>query len=310
MGGRRGCSIEHYIVKMVHCVLGSLDKDRNSAVLAVPVDYSKAFNRMLHSDILCNLIALNVPNCAVKLVKSYLTKRTMCVRYRGARSSFQNCPGGGPQGGLLTGALFCLQVNKAGRPCIARPHPSLGQQEAALNQNRTPQAPSMRNSEDPQQQPIDHATEPHHPSLGQPEEYGPALIQVLHQAPPCHDREKLHKKSFVDDLTLLERISLSNLVRKETIVGPLNWHDRFQLTLPAENSILQHQLVDLQIITEQHHMKPNRSKTKCRPFNNSKTKDVVPHLTLEEGSYLEVIYELKLVGLVLTSDNAWIAHVD
>ena len=291
-------------------LLGSLDKDRNSAVLAVPVNYSKAFNRMLHSDILCNLIALNVPNCAVKLVKSYLTKRTMCVRYRGARSSFQNCPGGGPQGGLLTGALFCLQVNKAGRPCIARPHPSLGQQEAALNQNRTPQAPSMRNSEDPQHQPMDHATEPHHPSLGQPEEYGPALIQELHQAPPCHDREKLHKKSFIDDLTLLERISLSNLVRKETIVGPLNWHDRFQLTLPPDKSILQHQLVDLQIFTEQHHMKLNKSKTKCLPFNNSNTKDFVPQLTLEEGSYLEVIYELKLVGLVLTSDNTWTAHVD
>ena len=32
MGGRRGCSIEHYIVKMVHFVLGSLDKDSNSAV--------------------------------------------------------------------------------------------------------------------------------------------------------------------------------------------------------------------------------------------------------------------------------------
>ena len=36
----------------------------------------------------------------------------------------------------------------------------------------------------------------------------------------------------------------------------------------------------------------------------------MPQLTLEEGSYLEVIYELKLVGLVLTSDNTWTAHVD
>ena len=109
MGGRKGCSVEHYIVKMVHFILESMDKDRNAAVLAVPVDYSKAFNRMLHSDILCSLTALNVPNCAVKLIKSYLTKRSMCVRHRGAISSFQSCPGGGPQGGLLTGALFCQQ---------------------------------------------------------------------------------------------------------------------------------------------------------------------------------------------------------
>lgn len=112
---------------MVHFILGSMDQDRNSAVLAVPVDYSKAFNPMLHSDILCNLIALNVPNCAVKLVKSYLTQRTMCVRYRGATSSFHDCPGGGPQGGLLTGVLFRLQVNKAGSPCIPTPLPALKQ---------------------------------------------------------------------------------------------------------------------------------------------------------------------------------------
>ena len=36
----------------------------------------------------------------------------------------------------------------------------------------------------------------------------------------------------------------------------------------------------------------------------------MPQLVLEEGSYLEVIYELKLVGLVITSDNTWTAHVN
>ena len=110
MGGRPGCSIEHYIVKMIHFILSSMDGDRNAAVLAAPVDFSKAFNRMLHSDILCKLTALNVPKCAVKLIQSYLTNRTMCVGYKGATSSFEKCPGGGPQGGLLTGVLFCLQV--------------------------------------------------------------------------------------------------------------------------------------------------------------------------------------------------------
>ena len=36
----------------------------------------------------------------------------------------------------------------------------------------------------------------------------------------------------------------------------------------------------------------------------------MPKLVLEEGSYLEVIYELTLVGLVITSDNTWTAHVN
>ena len=150
------------------------------------------------------LVYKNLPKgspCAVKLVKSYLTKRTMCVRYRAATSSFQDCPGGGPQGGLLTGALFCLQVNKAGRPCIPRPPPSLGQYGAAMDQSRTPQTPSMRNTDDTQYQTMDQTTEPQHPSIGQLEEHGPIVRQEILYVPPCHESENLHKKSFIDDLT-------------------------------------------------------------------------------------------------------------
>ena len=79
MGGVPGGSIEHYIIKVLHFIMSSMDGNRDAAVLAVPVDFQKAFNRMLHSDIVCNLSALNVPTCAVKLIQSYLTGRTMCV---------------------------------------------------------------------------------------------------------------------------------------------------------------------------------------------------------------------------------------
>ena len=164
-----------------------MDGNRDVAVLAAPVDFSKAFNRMLHSDILCNLSALNVPKCAVKLIQSYLTRRTMCVRYKGATSSFEKCPGGGPQGGLLTGVLFCLQVNKAGRPCP------------------TPELPALRQ---------DFAQ---HPAL----ELTPNLVGPV---PLCHQKENMHKKLFIDDLTLLEKIYLSKLIRKVPIIGPPNWH--------------------------------------------------------------------------------------
>ena len=77
----------------------------------------------------------------------------MCVRYKTAVSSFEKCPGGGPQGGLLTGLLFCLQVRKAGSPCklappghlpvLANTHPRMDRpQEAAPRmetQEETPQ---------------------------------------------------------------------------------------------------------------------------------------------------------------------------
>ena len=36
----------------------------------------------------------------------------------------------------------------------------------------------------------------------------------------------------------------------------------------------------------------------------------MPQLQLEDVSYLEVIYQLKLVGLVINSELSWSAHID
>ena len=126
----------------------------------------------------------------------------------------------------------------------------------------------------------------------------------------CHKKENIHKKSYIDDLTLLEKISLSKLVEKERMIGPLDWHDRFNLTLPSSHSILQHQLVDLTQYTKEHFMVLNSKKTKCIPFINSRTKDFIPQLSIEEGKHIEVIYQLKLVGVVITSDLTWNAHIN
>ena len=130
-----------------------------------------------------------------------------------------------------------------------------------------------------------------------------------HKLPLCYNKDKTHKKSFVDDLTLLEKISLKSLVKDTPIIGPQPYHGRFNLIHPKTESVLQHQLDDLVVYTKENHMVLNSKKTKCMPFNNSKTRDFIPKLSVEEGTNLEVIYKLKLVGLVLTSDLSWKEHV-
>ena len=96
----------------------------------------------------------------------------------------------------------------------------------------------------------------------------------------------------------------------ERMIGPLDWHDRFNLTLPSSHSILQHQLLDLTQYTKEHFLVLNSKKTKCIPFINSRTKDFIPQLSIEEGKHIEVIYQLKLVGVVITSDLTWNAHIN
>ena len=82
------------------------------------------------------------------------------------------------------------------------------------------------------------------------------------------------------------------------------------MTLPNQKCILQHQIGDLQDFTKTQHMKLNSNKTKCIPFINSTTKDFVPQILTEDNTYLEVIYQLKLFGIVLTSQLTWSAHVE
>ena len=305
-----------------------MDGNHDAAVLAVPVDYSKAFNRMLHSNIL-NIVAdisPPVPTCAIRLLKSYLTQRSMCLRYKGATSSFHKCPGGGPQGGLLTGLLFCIQVNKAGQPC--KIPQAIVQQEEVPATGHPPDLPPLLEEPDlrPQVQQEEVPAAGHPPDLPPLLEQPDLRLQVqqeevpatgrppdlppLQELPICHRTALINKKSYIDDLTLLEKISLSNLVGKERIIGPPPFRGRFHLKMPKEKSILQHQLEDLVVYTKQNSMILNSKKTKCLPFIMSRTKDFIPELTLEQGTNLEVIYSLKLVGLVISSDLRWQTHID
>ena len=382
----------------------------------------------------------------------------MCVRYKGATSSFHRVPGGGPQGGLLTSVLFILQVNKAGSPCEL-PHPGentfllpavhsepdevpvrgrsvilapsnlhepdqdpvngqdafdmpsnlhepaqgpvgrqdvieipfylhepdkdpVSGQDTIVNPSSLHEAAqdqvigmdafvSTSNLDEPVQEPIswqDIIITPHetaqdpvsgqeaivspsnlhepaqdsvhgqdasvNPSSMQGPAQDPIRGQNLITVPICHRKKLTHKNSFIDDLTLLEKISLKDLIEKDRIIGPLDFHDRFNLTMPENRSLLQHRLEDLREYTLNHHMILNSKKTKVFPFINSHTKDFMPQLRIENNpavpagwkfgqprpssrlesqdedvNFIEVIHQLKLVGMVITSDLTWHAHV-
>ena len=129
--------------------------------------------------------------------------------------------------------------------------------------------------------------------------------------PPCHIKKRIKKKKYVDDLSLLESLNLKTaLVPSPPVFGPLNQHEQPGLILPPEDSILQHQLADLQAFTTLNKMKINIKKTKIMPFNTTKNYDFLPQLSFPDSEPLEVIYQTKLLGITLTSNLSWQAHVD
>ena len=182
---------------MLHFILKNLDSNKPTAVIAVLVDFSKAFNRICHNRLLTILADLNIPSCALKLIASYLTNRRMCVRHSGAVSDFQQTPGGGPQGSLLIVLFFILLVNDAGRPCPIKPTLPVG----FLG---------------PEPSPSSHCPDPDQ-SLVQPHLHEVLPEDLLHDQgqvqpiPPCHNSEITDRYKYVDDLSLLETFSQHKL---------------------------------------------------------------------------------------------------
>ena len=122
-GGLKGGSIVQYLVVFYHFILSNLDKP-SKAVIAAMVDFSKGFNRLNHNKILIRLSDWGVPGWLLRILASYLTNRSMILRYKNEQSSEHFLPGGGPQGVTLGLLMFLVEANDAGMdPPPPLPHP-------------------------------------------------------------------------------------------------------------------------------------------------------------------------------------------
>ena len=120
---------------------------------------------------------------------------------------------------------------------------------------------------------------------------------------------EMHLK-YVDDLTLLEAINLPKQlesVPEDVRPQPDNYHARFGHILPVENSLVYQQLLKTMEYSVNNEMKINFKKTKAMLFNPCTSVDVVPDLRLD-GHELEVVEELRLLGIIIRSDMKWTSN--
>ena len=113
-GGIKGSSISHYLIDFVNFILYNQDLKIPHAVLAVMIDFAKAFNRINHNIIITILSDMGVPGWLLRIIIGFLTERELIVRYKGGCSSRKSLPGGGPQGTRLGLFLFLILINAAG----------------------------------------------------------------------------------------------------------------------------------------------------------------------------------------------------
>ena len=113
-GGSKGNSITHYLIEFINFILSCQDNNDQTAILAVMVDYAKAFNRQNHNILITKLSDMGVPGWLLRIVVAFLTDRKMVVKYKGKQSEVKSLPGGGPQGTLLGLLLIIVLINDVG----------------------------------------------------------------------------------------------------------------------------------------------------------------------------------------------------
>ena len=113
-GNQKNISIQHYLVKMLHKILISVDKNsKKEAFCAIlhMVDWSQAFDRQSHRLGVQSFIDNGVRPALIPLLINFFQDRKMKVKWKGYISTLRKLNGGGPQGGTLGIEEYLCQSN-------------------------------------------------------------------------------------------------------------------------------------------------------------------------------------------------------
>ena len=119
-GNQKGTSIQHYLLKMIHRILGALDNNSKGdtfAVLATLIDWNSAFPRQCPKLGIESFIENGVRPALIPVLINYFQDREMSVNWHGVRSVSRKMHGGGPQGATL-GILEYLSQSNNSSDCV------------------------------------------------------------------------------------------------------------------------------------------------------------------------------------------------
>ena len=111
---------------------------------------------------------------------------------------------------------------------------------------------------------------------------------------------------FVDDASQVASVNMKVSLKPDTEdrPRPLQYHERTSMILPIEENILQHQVDNFLSFIADNKLVANTRKCKAMKFNFSKKHDFPLEITMGQDT-LEEVNQLKLLGVIITSDLKW-----
>ena len=117
-GGKKECGTDHFLVGALDYVTAALE-DNRSAIIASSIDFSKAFNRLEHKFCLESFAKKGAPTEIIKILASFLSKRTMTVKVGNEWSIAKPVNAGAPQGSVLGAYLFNIGLDNLEEDFVA-----------------------------------------------------------------------------------------------------------------------------------------------------------------------------------------------
>ncbi len=111
-GNMKGTGTEHFLVKLVDSIKKHLDDNQSSpVVIGTMLDWSAAFDRQCPNLAIQKFMNIGVRSSILPVLTSYLSGRSMSVKFNGCMSEVFSMPGGGPQGTLLGVIEYIVNSN-------------------------------------------------------------------------------------------------------------------------------------------------------------------------------------------------------
>ena len=89
----------------------ALDHDTQSAIFVFYTDFSKAFDKVPHYELIQKLIDIGVGGCLLEILIDYLSDRRQYMRVDNTSSKILDITSGVQHGSLLGPILFCIFIN-------------------------------------------------------------------------------------------------------------------------------------------------------------------------------------------------------